>query len=124
MCFCSGRLYTVEEDPEVEEDYDMGEKLRLAVYSGMNEDNLMRLDTMDFEEWISGSIQAGGADHTDVVYICFKTLELNGGVFVVRYDNNKLALDRTLRCVRIPTGLAVASADALYVCDLYDKTVW
>ncbi len=99
MCFCHGRLYTLEEDPEIEEEYERGAKCRLAVYSGINEDTLVRLDTLDFEEFIVGGYMQPGVGHnTDLIYV--SAHGHGGSMYEVKYESNKLALGTHLTCVK------------------------
>ncbi len=102
----------------------MGAKCRVAVYSGMNEDTLVRLDTLDFEEFIVGGYMQPGVGHnTDLIYISVFDARERGSMYEVKYESNKLALGRHLTCVKDSGGLAVISADTLYVYDRHDKTV-
>ncbi len=112
MCFHDGYLYTSDFDAE-ERDYT-GSKV--SVYSGINEDNLILLDTLDTE----GAIGKPSVDqHTGKVYLP----NSGRGVCVVRYDGSKLIRLATLSCVQYPTTVAVVSTDALYVCDRYEDIV-
>ncbi len=111
MCYYSGRLYTVESRWE-----DRSYRYRLAVYSVSDQDTVTLLGTLDLE---------GRAWHPRVdrqsgqVYIpCYAR-----GVCVVRYDDSKLTMVTTLRCVEDAYSLAVVSTDTLYVCDYSSKTV-
>ncbi len=116
ICFFNGRLYLLESlgYPEYT---DIGH-YRLTVYSDINKDKLRRLDTLEFEHQ-SRNPGEPRVDHlSGQVYI-----PCDDDVCVVRYDGGKLTRVRSLRCVRNPRHLAVVSTDALYVCDVPEKSV-
>lgn len=118
MCFLNGRLYTLEgiaEEQEDEDDYPVY-RYRLAVYTGINEDNLILLDTLELEDQFAEPVHPRGDHHTRQVYI-----PGTYDVCVFRLDGSSLIRVRSLRCVKCPRYMAVFSADALYVCD-HDST--
>ena len=107
ICYFSARLYTREEEPE--------EGCRLAVYSVSEQDSITLLDTLELEVDEYQFICPSFDRQSGRVYIpCGRH-----GIRVVRYDGSKLVPVTTLRCMEYATGLAVVSADTLYICDGY-----
>ncbi len=114
MCFYSGRLYTVQRRHSMYKNWSY--RMRLAVYSVMDQENVTLLDTLDLE----GIARDPCVDHqSGHVYIPCGT----GGVCVVRYEGSRLIPVKTLRCV-VALSLAVVSTNTLYVCDWVHDAVF
>ncbi len=111
MCYFSGKLYIT---------YTGSEDGRnvLAVYSVTNGNvsTVKLLDTLVLE---CVTLEPRVDRHSGRVYLpcgCH-------GVYVVRYDGNKLVPVTTLKCVANAVNLAVVSSNTLYVSDWTRKTV-
>ncbi len=113
ICYFSGRLYTTEGLKQ----YGRPGRYRLAVYSVSYQDTFTLLDTLELKG--IGYEQPRVDRQTSRVYIACS----RSGVYVVRYSGSELVLVTTLSCVRNAYGLAVASRDTLYVCDMESGTV-
>ena len=108
MCYCSGRLYTIEGTVVLPKRRLV--VYRLAVYSVSDQDTVTLLDTLD----LNGFAKQPRVDcNSGRVYIPCR----NRGICVVRYDDSKLVPITTLTCVWGACSLAIASPDTLYVCD-------
>ncbi len=105
MCFYNGLLYTSNYKIPI---YDLVPRSKVSVYGGINEDNLIHLDTMDTDGMGIPSVD----HHTGQFYFPSFT----DGVRVVRYNGTKLRVVKVIN-LRGVHRIAVVSSDALYVCD-------
>ncbi len=112
MCYFSGRLYTTERRKDTGSYWR-----RLAVYSVTDQDTVPLLGTLDMD----GDAREPRLDrHSGLVYVPCET----SGVSVVRYDDIKLDLVTTMKCVGDAASLAVVlSRNTLYVSDWDSYTV-